>query len=289
MKSFICALLVSTVAFSLTCCVSAGYTEYTIPVTSEAMHGGNSSNNPSLSTPSKGMHPYVGLEYADKQNYDTSSETVEKYQAMGVTSGLILQPELAQDKVLAPFMNCCLNASVVDYKIDLNKDTKNQLALLHMDYLTSNKDIKLEGIIRPGFLVKSNDFLFSVFLQGIVKYEYGEFSYFRSELDNKANIYNLKKNNITSGFGYGFDAQRGIIGKYDVGCVLNMDVLFNRTQSLPYSDQNVSISSVELMENGDPYREIVYKIEPYVDYKNMRASFSATDKHKYCFQISYKF
>jgi hypothetical protein len=275
-------------AFVLAGCATSGSSSAAIPVSSNSLSGGQASNNPSLSVPGKGLHPVIGFEYADKQNTGNSS-SVDRFQAVNLDTGIIWQPSLEQEFLVEPFLSVNLSATAMVSRLDIDKETKETMALAGIPYNNDLYDFKIEGTFKPGFLVKRDSILAAFFLQGILKYETGEFSNFRQKVDGTARLYNLVGKDYTYGFGFGGEMQKGSVGKWDVGMSARFDVLFNRTQSIPYTDRQAWIEDIQTVPGGDFYREFVCTFEPYVDYEHIRFSLLAMTDSRYGFQLGYRF
>jgi hypothetical protein len=269
-------------------CASTGSSTNAIPVSSTSMSCVQASNNPALSVPQGGMHPVFGIEYADKQ-ISGGSGSVDRYQAISLNTGAMWQPSLENGDCIESFLSANLSVSAIASRVDIDRSTKQNLALAGIQADREFLDWKADCAINPGFLIKRDPFLALFFLQGIVKYEDGEASRFRHAADGRESLYNIVGNNLTFGFGFGGELQGGTVGKWDAGVAIKTSVLVNRTQSIAYADQNARIESAQSIPGGDFYRRPVFSFEPYIDYEKVRFSVLVNSGNRYGFQISYRF
>lgn len=257
-------------------------------LSSDSLSGTINSNDPSLSIPKKGFHPYVSASYSDKQGIGSIRESNETFHSESITTGCYYQPSLEEQNVFKSFYNLCLSGNSITYKPRVTQDQSKEISLNNINCDNSFTDFSLALVGKPGFLVKRTNRLLSAYLIGLIQYENGDYSRFRKKVDQIDLLYNLSSNNFSFGFGYGVNAQYGRIGKCDLGISFEETSLFNRTQSVSYS-YITNDSDVVLSDDGDTYRKTVFKIEPYIDYKHIRFSTSFNSSEKISYQVTYRF
>jgi len=265
----------------LSCSTTSNYPKV---LSSDSMYKSSPSNNPSLSSPKKGFHPHFGVSYGDKQEYsDASYETLQSFM---VNTGVLFQPSLESDTIIGPFYNINVSGSFSQIMINPDADTVNLLRENNIENIGGKSSFSFETVFQPGFLFKYNKILGSAYIQGIVKYEYGDYYNFRKEIDGIGNIYNIANSPFIYGFGYGTDFQIGVLEYCDIGISFETESLFNKTQSVNYSSlQDNKVISYK----NDTYRFSVYSYEPYIEYKNMRYSIKISTTGVTNFTVTYRF
>lgn len=277
-------ILTSIIGMFVFLSCSTTTTSYPKILTSDAMLKSSPSNNPSLSLPKKGFHPHFGVSYGDKQEYSDSS--YETFQSLMVNTGVLFQPSLEIDKIIGPYYNMNASGSFSEIIINPDATTVSLLRENNIDDLDEKSNYYFEIKFQPGFLFKYNQIMAAAYLQGIVKYEYGDYYNFRKKSDGIANTYNIAKSQFIYGFGYGTDFQIGVLNYCDIGISFEVESLFNKTQSVDYS----SLQEYEVVKfKNNNYRYSALTYEPYIDYKNIRFSVKISTTEVTNFSITYKF
>lgn len=240
-----------------------------------------------MSVSGKGIHPYIGIAYSDKQN-DSSFDDIERTRVVNINAGMVCQPDLGQNELVKPFVGFNLGGCLISSTISLTNATQTSLRENYIYVDRDYNDYKIETLIKPGFVVKTDDRLAVLYLLGIGQYEWGEFYDFREKVDGIGNIYNMAGERFTYGFGLGGEYQMGIVDEYDVGFSCEVGSLFNITQSIAFEDRDQNIDELVVYGKGDFYRMNIYKFGPYIDFKKLRADFSYSSMGKYIFQITYR-
>jgi len=237
-------------------------------------------NTPSGTVPVSGLHSSVSASFSDRHGIAT--EINGKSRNIQATVGLLLQPSFLEDKSIGPFIGATASGSFAEYFLEPDYYSKQKLDALQIDYGKTFENYEACGKITPGISFKSNDSLFSVFAEGIVTYENGEYYDFRKETDGKGNIYNLACFADSFGYGGGLDFQRKIGETSALGLAVEAYSLYNKSQS--FTDEsavingwsNIMFHSVKanIDENTKMTNYVNYQLEPYFDYGHIRFSLS---------------
>lgn len=251
-------------------------------------------NTPSLTVPGAGLHPSISVSYSDKQKIAT--ELNGKSRNTQATIGLLLQPSLMNDKSTGPFMGAAFSGSFAEYFLEPDYYSRQKLDALKINYGKTFENFEACGKLTPGISFKNDNSLISLFLEGIVTQETGEYYDFRKETDGKGNIYNLACYANSYGYGGGVDFQLKTDRDMAFGIAVEAYTLYNKSQS--YLDESVVIENwSEIMfhsvkANTDDATQMVnyvnYQVAPYVDYSHFRFSLSAYQFGSVKLNITYR-
>ena len=196
---------------------------------------------------------------------------------------MLLQPSLLNDKSTGFYFGATVSGSFAEYYLEPDYFSKQKLDALQINYAKPFENFEVCGKLTPGITFKQNNSLFSLFLEGIVTQENGEYYDFRKETDGKGNLYNLAYYANSYGYGGGVDFQVKTDRDIAFGVAFEAYTLYNKSQS--YLDESVVIRNwSEIMfhsvkANTDDATQLInyvnYQVSPYVDYKHIRFSISA--------------
>ena len=147
----------------------------------------------------------------------------------------MFQTSLLSEHVVSPFIGATGSGSYAEYLTEdlpsIKKHAKDQIS-----------NYELYGKVTPGVLFKTHNTLISLFLEGIVTHEYGDYYNFRKENDGKytgkgTHYYNIANNATCFGYGGGIDLQSMFIEKTRfnenkaIGFAVEIYAIYNNSQS----------------------------------------------------------
>jgi hypothetical protein len=187
--------------------------------------------NPSLSIPTKGIHPYVGLSVGIKGK-DLENESSFSFVKVGLNGGVLYQTSLENEKTIAFFSSLNISMDYTSFTFYQRREQKALLSQELKDKLNEKPySLSSEFALRSGFSLRVLPCVVSIYGIGLSIIEKGSYYDWRKEIDNIANYYNM--NNIDHVFGYGFggDIAFGKMNKTNVGFVFERHIYIVDPQS----------------------------------------------------------
>lgn len=256
-------------------------------LSAQSMQSTEATINPSLTQLETGIHPYISAAYCDKDTSRNRLDSIEKTKAGAITLGFNYHKSLEEKKEFLPFFGVGLRASIVSYDPRFLKTEYDAIEMQGIRLEKNLIDYSAELIAKPGFIIKLNRILMSVYLLGIAKYEDGSYASLRQNLDGIEDMYNFVDNPWSYGFGFGYDFQFGSPKKWDIGITFELSDMHNSTQStIPALLKDDSSFTFR----GDTvYTKPSFTFGPYVDYKKIRFSLSSTNFETSEFKVTWRF
>lgn len=237
---------------------------------------------PTLGNTSGGLHPYVGLSYGNIE-FD-GQPSLERINEVLLFTGLTIHPDII-DKKIIPFIS--LDGLVSRASIDVSSFDSSESVVDLYNMSSVKTGYSFEGRITPGAFVTYKGAAFSIYMLGIVKYELGEYYSFRKLIDGYDSLYNMCYLPMTFSRGFGWDTHIKVMDTLVIGNVFEICDTFNHTQSYYLTDEQAD--QVITRANGDSYRKHLVKLEPYIEYRKIRLSYSLYVGNNSYVSLTYRF